>query len=75
MTQNEEAHTDAPLTSTLRLCAISTRYDMSAIAVKLREKKTSFLHFLTRLCATIGGAFALTSLANSWVYRITSKFA
>ena len=59
----------------MMLPGIHFKYDMSAIAVKLRERKTSFLHFLTRLCATIGGAFALTSLANSWVYRITSKFS
>ena len=59
----------------MMLPGIHFKYDMSAIAVKLKERKTSFLHFLTRLCATIGGAFALTSLANSWVYRITSKFS
>ncbi|UPQ98893.1 endoplasmic reticulum vescicle transporter [Chloropicon primus] len=51
----------------MKLPGIHFKYDMSAIAVKLREKKVSFLHYLTRLCATIGGAFALTSLINSWV--------
>ena len=55
----------------MKLPGVHFKYDMSAIAVKLREKKTRFLHFLTRMCATIGGAFALTSMANAWVYRLT----
>ena len=58
----------------VKLPGIHFKYDMSAIAVKLREQKVGFLHFLTRMCATIGGAFALTSMANSWVDRITSGF-
>ena len=58
----------------MKLPGIHFKYDMSAIAVKLRERKVSFLHFMTRLCATVGGAFALTSLANAWVHRITTGF-
>ena len=60
-------------TDNMKLPGIHFKYDMSAIAVKLRESKVSFLHFMTRLCATIGGAFALTSMANSWVDRLLSR--
>ena len=57
-------------TDVTKLPGIHFKYDMSPIAMKLTERKVSFLHFLTRLCATIGGAFALTSLANSWTHRL-----
>lgn len=53
-----------------KLPGIHFKYDMSPIAVKLKEDKVGFLHFITRLCATIGGAFALTSLANNFAHRL-----
>ena len=58
------------LDDSMKLPGIHFKYDMSAIAVKLREKKTGFFHFLVRLCATIGGCFALTSFANGLADRI-----
>jgi hypothetical protein len=51
-----------------KLPGIHFKYEMSPIAVKLKEEKVGFLHFITRLCATIGGAFALTSMANNLVH-------
>lgn len=55
------------------LPGIHFKYDMSAIAVKLREKKVSWLHFFVRICATIGGTFALTKFMNTLMYTIHKK--
>lgn len=43
-------------------------YDLSPIRVDLRESK-SFLHFLTNLCAIIGGVFTVASLVDAFVYQ------
>ncbi|KAG6518726.1 hypothetical protein ZIOFF_022207 [Zingiber officinale] len=40
--------------------AVFFLYDLSPITVTIREERRSFLHFLTRLCAVLGGTFALT---------------
>lgn len=47
----------------LTLCifaAVYFLYDLSPITVTIREERRSFLHFITRLCAVLGGTFALT---------------
>lgn len=43
--------------------AVYFLYDLSPITVTIREERRSFLHFLTRLCAVLGGTFALTGLS------------
>lgn len=35
-------------------------YDISPISVTIREERRHFGHFLTRICAVIGGVFAVT---------------
>lgn len=40
--------------------AVYFLYDLSPITVTIKEERRSFLHFLTRLCAVLGGTFALT---------------
>lgn len=55
------------------MSAIRFKYETSAIAVILKETKTSFFHFITKISATIGGAFALTSLANKITYNVMEK--
>ncbi|THF93959.1 hypothetical protein TEA_002028 [Camellia sinensis var. sinensis] len=35
-----------------------------------REERRSFLHFITRLCAVLGGTFALTGMLDRWMYRL-----
>jgi hypothetical protein len=35
-------------------------YDMSPIAVTIRQTRRSLGHLLTRICAVIGGVFAMT---------------
>lgn len=47
------------------LAAVYFLYDLSPITVTIREERRSFLHFLTRLCAVLGGTFALTGMPVS----------
>ncbi|XP_074307752.1 uncharacterized protein LOC141642734 [Silene latifolia] len=50
--------------------AVYFLYDLSPITVTIREERRSFLHFLTRLSAVLGGTFALTGLLDRWMYRL-----
>ncbi|XP_010532527.1 PREDICTED: endoplasmic reticulum-Golgi intermediate compartment protein 3 [Tarenaya hassleriana] len=45
-------------------------YDLSPITVAIKEERRSFLHFLTRLCAVLGGTFALTGMLDRWMFRL-----
>ncbi|KAG8646412.1 endoplasmic reticulum-Golgi intermediate compartment protein 3 [Manihot esculenta] len=49
--------------------AVYFLYDLSPITVTIREERRSFLHFITRLCAILGGTFALTGMLDRWMYR------
>ncbi|WOL19599.1 endoplasmic reticulum-Golgi intermediate compartment protein 3 isoform X1 [Canna indica] len=49
--------------------AVFFLYDLSPITVTIKEERRSFLHFLTRLCAVLGGTFALTGMLDRWMYR------
>lgn len=50
--------------------AVYFLYDLSPITVTIKEERRSFLHFITRLCAVLGGTFALTGLYfHSFFYR------
>jgi len=42
------------------LPAVYFLYDLSPITVTIKEERRSFLHLITRLCAVLGGTFALT---------------
>lgn len=44
--------------------AVYFLYDLSPITVTIKEERRSFLHFITRLCAVLGGTFALTGLSQ-----------
>ena len=44
----------------MQLPAVWFLYDLSPISVDIRERRPGFLHFLTRVCAVIGGGFAVT---------------
>ena len=43
-------------------------YDLSPIMVTFQEKQSSFLHFLTGVCAIVGGVFTVTGLVDSTIY-------
>eukprot|EP01089_Gocevia_fonbrunei_P020308 TRINITY_DN7540_c0_g1_i1.p1 TRINITY_DN7540_c0_g1~~TRINITY_DN7540_c0_g1_i1.p1 ORF type:complete len:393 (+),score=84.11 TRINITY_DN7540_c0_g1_i1:84-1262(+) len=43
-------------------------YDLSPIMIKFTEKTRSFSHFLTGVCAIIGGVFTVAGLVDSFIY-------
>ncbi|KAL3502439.1 hypothetical protein ACH5RR_036888 [Cinchona calisaya] len=50
--------------------AVYFLYDLSPITVTIKEERRNFLHFITRLCAVLGGTFALTGMLDRWMYRL-----
>ncbi|XP_075701891.1 endoplasmic reticulum-Golgi intermediate compartment protein 3 isoform X4 [Rhinoderma darwinii] len=46
-------------------------YELSPMMVKLTEKHRSFTHFLTGVCAIIGGVFTVAGLIDSLIYYST----
>ncbi|KAK1404805.1 Endoplasmic reticulum vesicle transporter [Heracleum sosnowskyi] len=50
--------------------AVYFLYDLSPIIVTIKEERRSFLHFITRLCAVLGGTFAVTGMLDRWMYRL-----
>ncbi|MBA0769114.1 hypothetical protein Gotri_017879, partial [Gossypium trilobum] len=53
--------------------AVYFLYDLSPITVTIKEERRSFLHFITRLCAVLGGTFALTGMLDRWMYRLIEE--
>ncbi|KAK9808959.1 hypothetical protein WJX72_007060 [[Myrmecia] bisecta] len=56
----------------MQLPAVWFMYDFSPITVTISEKRRSFLHLLTRLCAVVGGVFAVTGMLDRWVHRLVT---
>ena len=44
-------------------------YDISPLKVIYKEEKSSFLHFLTSVCAIVGGVFTVSGIVDSFVYH------
>ncbi|CAN0824456.1 Endoplasmic reticulum-Golgi intermediate compartment protein 3 [Linum grandiflorum] len=44
-------------------------YDLSPIKVTFMEEHVSFLHFLTNMCAIVGGVFTVSGILDSFVYH------
>ncbi|KAK6167931.1 hypothetical protein SNE40_021854 [Patella caerulea] len=44
-------------------------YELSPMMVKYTEKQRSFMHFLTGVCAIIGGVFTVAGLIDSMIYH------
>ena len=43
-------------------------YDISPLVVEYREETVPFYHFMTSLCAVVGGVYALIGFADMLVY-------
>ncbi|XP_060676484.1 uncharacterized protein LOC107427167 isoform X4 [Ziziphus jujuba] len=43
-------------------------YDLSPIKVTFKEEHVPFLHFLTHICAIIGGIFSVAGIIDSFIY-------
>ena len=39
-------------------------YELSPIRVRIEEKRRPFLHFLTRVCAIVGGVFTIMGVVD-----------
>jgi len=48
-------------------------YDMSPITVRYTESRKSFFHFLTNVCAIIGGIITIASLIDNAIFRFESR--
>ncbi|XP_043713747.1 endoplasmic reticulum-Golgi intermediate compartment protein 3-like isoform X2 [Telopea speciosissima] len=44
-------------------------YDLSPIKVTFREEHVSLLHFLTSVCAIVGGVFTVSGIVDSFIYH------
>lgn len=44
-------------------------YELSPIMVKFTEFRQSLAHFLTSMCAIIGGIFTIAGLVDSFIYH------
>merc|ERR1712108_132591 len=44
-------------------------YDLSPIKVTFTEEHISFLHFLTNMCAIVGGVFTVSGILDSFVFH------
>eukprot|EP00761_Pharyngomonas_kirbyi_P012907 gb/GECH01012934.1/.p1 GENE.gb/GECH01012934.1/~~gb/GECH01012934.1/.p1 ORF type:complete len:387 (+),score=85.06 gb/GECH01012934.1/:1-1161(+) len=49
-------------------------YDLSPIMVHIKETRKSFVHFITSLCAIVGGVFTVAGIVDSIVYN-ASRFS
>ncbi|KAF3632652.1 putative WD repeat-containing protein 26-like isoform X1 [Capsicum annuum] len=54
--------------------AVYFLYDLSPITVTIREERRNFLHFITRLCAVLGGTFALTAGLDALHFVVREEF-
>lgn len=43
-------------------------YDLSPIMVTFKETRSSFTHFVTGVCAIVGGVFTVMGLLDSTIY-------
>lgn len=44
-------------------------YELSPMMVRYVEKRRSFFHFLTSVCAIVGGVFTVAGLVDSFIYH------
>ncbi len=44
-------------------------YELSPIMVKFTERRKSFAHFLTGVCAIVGGVFTVAGIIDSFIYQ------
>ncbi|GLC39560.1 hypothetical protein PLESTB_001627000 [Pleodorina starrii] len=56
--------------------ALDVHYDLSPIVMTINERPPSLLHLVVRICAVVGGAFAITRMTDRWVHwfvRLVTK--
>ncbi|XP_064600110.1 endoplasmic reticulum-Golgi intermediate compartment protein 1-like [Liolophura sinensis] len=58
----------------IRMPAIWFRYQLSPITAKYHEKRKPFYHFLTTVCAIIGGTFTVAGIIDSCIFTAAEIF-
>eukprot|EP01080_Neovahlkampfia_damariscottae_P006334 gene6334-10341_t len=61
------------LTKRIALPGIFFVYDLSPITITYQEGGRGFLHFLVKLCAIIGGVFAISKFIDNFIHKISKK--
>eukprot|EP00331_Platyophrya_macrostoma_P025171 CAMPEP_0176453800 /NCGR_PEP_ID=MMETSP0127-20121128/29467_1 /TAXON_ID=938130 /ORGANISM="Platyophrya macrostoma, Strain WH" /LENGTH=241 /DNA_ID=CAMNT_0017842755 /DNA_START=291 /DNA_END=1016 /DNA_ORIENTATION=+ len=56
------------------MAAAFFRYQLSPITVRYGQESTSFLHFLTYVCAIIGGVFTVSGIASRAIHSTAVQF-
>ncbi|XP_065176225.1 endoplasmic reticulum-Golgi intermediate compartment protein 1-like [Sycon ciliatum] len=56
------------------LPAVWFRYDMSPITVKYTEHRQPFYHFITTICAIVGGTFTVAGIIDSMIFSAVNIF-
>jgi hypothetical protein len=54
--------------------AVWFRYDLSPITVKYTVTRQPFYHFVTTVCAVVGGAFTVAGIVDSMVFTAAEIF-
>ncbi len=55
----------------MRACAgVFFFYEFSPIRVKIAERSRSFTHFLTSVCAIVGGVFTVMGMVDACVHTV-----
>lgn len=54
--------------------AVWFRYDLSAITVKYTEKRKPLYHFITAVCAIVGGTFTVAGIIDSLIFTANEIF-
>eukprot|EP00850_Spirogloea_muscicola_P018367 SM000167S02980 [mRNA] locus=s167:272820:275057:- [translate_table: standard] len=52
------------------LPAVYFVYDLSPVTVSITERRRNLLHFITRLCAVLGGTFAFSGMLDRWLHKV-----
>eukprot|EP00042_Codosiga_hollandica_P025895 m.118835 g.118835 ORF g.118835 m.118835 type:complete len:110 (-) comp52024_c0_seq1:137-466(-) len=50
-------------------------FEPSPILVQLTETRRSFMHFLTEVCAIVGGVFTVAGMIDAFVYHTLRRWA
>lgn len=54
--------------------AIWFRYDLSPITVKYKERRMPLYHFITTVCAIVGGTFTVSGIIDSLIFTASNVF-
>lgn len=63
-----------PRRGSTALPSVFFMYDLSPIMVHIRESRRSFIHFLTSLCAIVGGVFTVSGLLDTLLENVLRKY-